>query len=194
MKHATSRMLFAYWDALRRERAAPDRADIQPGALRHVLADVFILELEADQPALFRLAGTRCAALFGRDLRGAAFTSLWQADRREEAAGYLQTVTSETVGMVLGLTAHAESGAEVGLELLLLPLRYQARPHARVLGALSPACTPSWAGLVPVTHVETRTRRVIIPNRLLRASGPERDRAASVERRRGLVVVEGGRA
>jgi hypothetical protein len=193
MKHATSRMLFAYWDALRRERAAPDRADIQPGALRHVLADVFILELEGEQPAVFRLAGTRCSALFGRDLRGNSFPSLWEPDRREEAAGYIQTVTSETIGMVLGVTAHAESGAEVGLELLLLPLRYQGRPHARVLGALSPACTPSWAGLVPVTHVETRTRRVIIPNRLVRAGGPARESAATAERRRGLVVLDGGR-
>ena len=42
MKHATTRMLFAYWDTLRGERAAPDRGEIEPGEIRHILADTFI--------------------------------------------------------------------------------------------------------------------------------------------------------
>ncbi|HEY0354137.1 MAG TPA: PAS domain-containing protein, partial [Enterovirga sp.] len=65
MKHATSRMLFSYWDSLRGERAAPERSDVEPGAIRHILADTFILGIDGEAGATFRLAGTRCSALFG---------------------------------------------------------------------------------------------------------------------------------
>ena len=59
MKHATSRLLFAYWDGLRGDRAAPERSQIEPGQIRHILADTFILAIEPDGQAEFRLAGTR---------------------------------------------------------------------------------------------------------------------------------------
>ncbi len=45
MKHAASRALHAYWDRLRGTRAAPDRADLDPGAIRSLLGDVYLLEL-----------------------------------------------------------------------------------------------------------------------------------------------------
>ena len=53
MKHATSRMLFAYWDALRGERSSPERGAINPGAIRHILADTFILEISGLYEAVF---------------------------------------------------------------------------------------------------------------------------------------------
>ncbi len=70
-------MIFAYWDQLRGERAAPERGEIEPGEIRHVLADTFILEIGADRRAEFRLAGTRLCALFGRELKARPFVDLW---------------------------------------------------------------------------------------------------------------------
>ena len=58
MKNASTRLVFEYWDALRGERSAPERGEIEPGALRHALADTFVLENEPIGP-VFRLAGTR---------------------------------------------------------------------------------------------------------------------------------------
>jgi hypothetical protein len=46
MKHAASQDLYAYWQQRRGDRAAPERADIAPGPIRHVLSDVFILALD----------------------------------------------------------------------------------------------------------------------------------------------------
>ena len=46
MKHAASRELYAYWQERRGKRAAPERADIEPGAIRQVLSDAFILALD----------------------------------------------------------------------------------------------------------------------------------------------------
>ena len=68
MKHAATRALYAYWDRCRGDRAAPDRADIEPGAIRHVLGDTFIVTFDAKAGHPFRLAGTRICALFGGEL------------------------------------------------------------------------------------------------------------------------------
>ncbi len=52
MKHPTSRMLFSYWDSLRGDRAAPERGEIEPGAIRHILAETFILDLSEPAAAV----------------------------------------------------------------------------------------------------------------------------------------------
>src|SRR5881628_908201 len=65
VKHASSRLLYGYWNALRGSRAAPDRGDIEPGGMRRALGDSFILAFDAADDHLFRLAGTRICGLFG---------------------------------------------------------------------------------------------------------------------------------
>ena len=70
MKHAASRELYAYWQEKRGARPAPERTDIEPGAIRAVLADAFILALDRGAGHPIRLAGTRMCALFGREIKG----------------------------------------------------------------------------------------------------------------------------
>lgn len=192
MKHATSRMLFAYWDALRGERAAPDRGDVEPGGMRHVLADTFMLARDGGDGPVFRLAGTRLRALFGRDLRDEGFGGLWPEEGRVEAEALVRLVAEDTIGLVVGLLARSENEAELPLEMVLLPLRHRGRTDARILGSLSPASVPSWAGLVPLRSLETRSLRTVQPSR-----APDRDEAAFPRppgRRRTMFVVhEGGR-
>ena len=185
-------MLFAYWDQLRGERAAPERADIVPGAIRHILADTFILGVDHGAHGTFRLAGTRCGALFGHDLKDIPLASLWPEDRRHEAERYVEIVTSETAGLVAGLEGTAENGWTVDLELLLLPLRHRGRTGTRALGALSPIPQPSWIGLVPVISVRTTSVRIVNAARDGRnVLGP---RDTSTARRDRFVVHEGGRS
>lgn len=189
MKHATSRMLFAYWDGLRGLRAAPERGDLQPGDMRHVLADTFILEAGSDRAATFRLAGTRCCALFCRDLKGLPFHAAWPAGMQADADHLVSTVVTETAGLVVGLVGANENGSEVALELLLLPLRHRGRVETRILGSLSPVTVPSWAGLVPLRRVETRSLRVVQTTRDAGLNGTAAD---AESRRRRFVVHEGG--
>lgn len=191
MKHATSRFMFSYWDAIRGERAAPERKHIEPSRLRQVIADTFILAAEPDGAATFRLVGTRMAALFGRTLTGADFGSLWPPERRQDADRLLEIVTQDTSGVVAGLSGRSEHGAGIQLELLILPLRHDGATRSRFLGTISPTATPSWAGLVPITELETRSVRVIRtePER----SGDERPRELTPrERRERFVVLPGG--
>lgn len=193
MKHATSRMLFAYWDALRGERAAPERADVRPGDIRHILADTFVLGREQASVPIIRLAGTRCCALFGQDLKGKPFSVIWGRSARIEATRLADLVFGETVGLVAGTLGTNVNRSELALELLLLPLRHRGRTDSRLIGALSPASLPSWAGLVPLVSLEIRSIRIIEPARPP-ATEDDSGRSDSAERRQLFVVHEGGRS
>lgn len=191
MKHPSSRILFSYWDALRGQRAAPERGEIEPGEIRHVLADTFILEITDDRMARFRLGGTRLCALFGGELKGQALHELWPADGQDEMRHFIDVVVDETAGLVAGLAGVTDSGVRIDLELLLLPLRHQGKTQARLMGALSPAAAPSWIGVHPITHLETMSHRVIWPSGRPLAQVPAAGTA--MEKRRGFVLHRGGR-
>ena len=62
MKHPSIRELFDYWNERRGGRDMPERADIEPAAIRRVLADTFILSFEPAAGHPFRIAGTFSAA------------------------------------------------------------------------------------------------------------------------------------
>lgn len=164
MKHPTSRQLHAYWDRLRGERAAPERGEIEPGEIRNLLADSFILETDpARRTSAVRLAGTRLCALFGRELRGSAFVDLW-AERSQPFTDpwhLIETVACDTVGVVAGLTGVTVRNETLDLELLLLPLRHRGKTQARILGSLSPHCIPPWLGSRPILRLETVSLRVL---------------------------------
>ena len=72
-----------YWRGARKAAdatlhvAAPERTEIEPGAIRGVLADAFILALDRGSGHPIRLAGTRLCALFGREIKGKSFLDLW---------------------------------------------------------------------------------------------------------------------
>ena len=51
MKHPSSREFFAYWDAKRGDARAPDRSEIEPGAVRELLGDIFVLSYD-NEPAI----------------------------------------------------------------------------------------------------------------------------------------------
>jgi hypothetical protein len=177
MKHPTSRQLHAYWNRLRGTRSAPERGEIEPGEIRHLLADSFILEIDpARRACAVRLAGTRLCALFGRELRGGPFSGLWdaaavgpEADRvnadqvNADPWRLVEAVTADTVGMVAGLTGRTARGESLDLELVLLPLRHRGKTQSRLLGALSPHTIPPWLGIRPILHVETLSQRVLDP-------------------------------
>lgn len=161
MKHPTSRMLHSYWNRIRGERRAPERAEIEPGEIRHLLADSLILELDMPhRTATLRLAGTRVCALFGRELRAQPFAALW-GEAAADPWRMVEIVAGDAVGVVAGLRGSNAAGDGVDLELLLLPLRHRGRTQARALGTLSPVGPPAWLGLRPLVRLDTTSLRVL---------------------------------
>ncbi|MBR0715089.1 PAS domain-containing protein [Bradyrhizobium liaoningense] len=138
MKHPSSREFFAYWDDKRGTARAPDRADIDPAAVRGLLGDIFVLSCEPKLGFPFRVAGTRVCALTGRDLKDQSFAALFAPASRSEIEEIATIVADETIGAIAGVTAAREDGSKAHLELLLLP--FNARPHTpvSVTGVLAP--------------------------------------------------------
>ena len=189
MKNAASRMLHAHWDDLRGARAAPDRGQIEPGDIRHILADAFLLEVDpAAKAASIRLAGTRICALFGRELRGAPFAALWGERSAARPWRLVEAVIEETAGLVAGLQARTADGDELQLEMLLLPLRHRGRTQSRIIGTLSATRAPEWIGLRSVERLETVSLRILVAGAM-----PDRPEPTPA-RRHGFVVHQGGRA
>lgn len=138
MKHPSSRAFFAYWDNKRGSARAPDRAEIDPAAVRELLGDIFVLSCEPKLGFPFRVAGTRVCALAGCDLKDRGFAALFAEGCRSEIEEIATIVAGETLGAIAGITATREDGSKAHLELLLLP--FNTRPHTpvSVTGVLAP--------------------------------------------------------
>ncbi len=126
MKHPSSREFFAYWNEQRAHAPAPDRSDIKPEPIRHLLGDIFVLSYDPIC-SLFRVAGTRVCALLGRDVKHESFAKLFSGIDRRKIDDLLGITAEETLATVAGVTARAADGTPVHLELLLLP--FSTRPH-----------------------------------------------------------------
>ena len=138
MKHPSSREFFAYWDAKRDGARAPERSEIEPGAVRELLGDIFVLSYDAPKGYPFRVAGTRVCALLGRDLKDLSFSAMFAAESRREIEDVLTYVAEEMLAAVAGLTATSEDGRTAHLELLLLPFNARAHAPISLTGLLAP--------------------------------------------------------
>lgn len=191
MKHAVTKELFAYWDKRRGLRALPDRSDIEPGPIRHILGDVFIAENQTGLP--FRIAGTRICALFDRELRDTPMIELWDRVSRT-ALGQIVTIGFEDgTGTVASAIGETSDGRHVALELLILPLNHGGNGEGRLIGTLVPIKIPYWLEVVPVERLTLGAFRHVGPaideNSLPSLVAP----LTGAPQRETFVVHEGGR-
>jgi hypothetical protein len=191
MKHASTRVVFEYWNKRRGTRPAPERGDIDPTEIRHALGDTFMLAADFVDQLRFRLAGTRVCALFCREVKGEAFFDIWSEASRKAIGELLAIVDEEHVGAVAGLTGHTEEGDRAELEMLLLPLAHSGHARIRALGVLAPTTPPYWLGARPLGELTLATLRHIGPEVKTRAL-PRFGRGEN-RLRHGFVVYSGGR-
>jgi hypothetical protein len=168
MKHPSSRAYFAYWDGKRGGERAPDRSAIEPGEVRELLGDIFVLSYDANAGFPFRVAGTRVCALFGRDLKDKSFLSLFSGQSRREIEEIATIVAEETLGALAGVSSSTPSGGRAHLELLLLPFQARAHMPVSMTGLLAPFETsPSLAGELELTsHRYLHRPEKIVPRAL----------------------------
>ena len=138
MKHPSSREFYTYWDEKRGGARAPDRSEIEPGAVRELLGDIFVLCYDSAAGYPFRVAGTRVCALLGGDLKDRPFSELFAPDGRREIEDIIAVVAEEMLAAVAGITAVAEDGRTAHLELLLLPFNARAHSPLSLTGLLAP--------------------------------------------------------
>ncbi|MDR6660130.1 PAS domain-containing protein [Tardiphaga sp. 1201_B9_N1_1] len=138
MKHPSSRAFFAYWDDKRGFARAPDRSELEPGPVRELLGDIFVLSYDQPVEFPFRVAGTRVCALLGRDLKNQPFPLLFAPECRDEIRDMITVVSEEQLVAVAGVTAMTEFGQKAHLELLLLPFATRAHSPISLTGLLAP--------------------------------------------------------
>ena len=186
MKHSRTQELFEYWNALRGTRAAPDRIELEPAAMVHLLRDVFLLERRPSGATTVRLAGTRICELFGRELKGNGFLDLWRPENRPDLCEILHAVAHEAAAAVVGATARAQDRDAWPVEILMLPLGSRTRDH--VLGLAASDSLPAWFLVHPVLELELVTMRLSWPS-----DGHDGGRALPVHGERPVLAHPGAR-
>ena len=161
MKLAVTMELYAYWNQLRGARSAPERNDIDPGAIRGVLADTFVLDFDEKRGFPFRIAGSRANAIFLRELRGLSFLDLWRDADREEVDSILHCVADEAQAFLISAEAKPPGLGAVGVEAILLPLRHHGLTHSRLLGAFAVHAAPAWTGLMGAGPIALASLRAL---------------------------------
>jgi hypothetical protein len=193
MKHKASQDLFTYWNELRGVRMAPERSEVDPGAIRGALGDTIMLAREADHRAVFRLAGTRVCALFGRELKSEPFQPLWDGASRREIDDLTAHAGEDGNGFVAGATARVADGAPVAVELLVLPLFHRGTTDGRLIGTLAPLARPAWLGMQAVQSLTLTTWRYVGPQVNNIVVPRYMDVPADLDDRRSFTVHDGGR-
>lgn len=150
MRLQTTIDIFDYWNALRGEQDAPLKSQIAPGAIRHLLSSLFILEMEADRHIRFRLAGTKICDLFGRDLRGERFSALWANGQHGDIERTAEGVMDHAIPTLFNATGYSIAGHHAAFEIIMMPLRSSAGGCDRLLGAIAPGAAASWLEIVPL--------------------------------------------
>jgi hypothetical protein len=159
VQHAVITELYAYWMKLRGTRSAPERNDVDPGAIRAVLADTFVLDFDDRRGFPFRIAGSRANALFLKELRGLSFVELWRDADRKHLSSILHCAADEEQPFLVGAEARPPGLGSVEIEAVLLPLRHHGLTHSRILGGFAVAAAPYWIGLIgagPITLTSLR--------------------------------------
>ncbi len=207
MKLDGSMALFQYWNRLRGDRPAPKRTEIEPADIKSLLADTFILEKDVRGEAVFRLAGTRLCATYGRELKGFAFASLWKEKDQRLIHRLSFTAFSAKSVVVVAYRGISRNGRATDFELVMLPLD-GGLENPRCLGSVAAAERPFWLGADPIIESAIDTVRVVDPDReplflknrpaipvppLAPGDATLARGAGSGRRIRHLVVLEGGR-
>ena len=205
MQHTTSKILHDYWNEVRADRPAPLRIEIEPSRIAAILPDTLIVERSAPRKLRFRLAGTRLCELFGMELRGVDFLSLWTSSDQDTLITNIDRTVADASVATLGVKSVTTSGRMTLSELILLPLSNSDGDMSRFMGAWSLSEHPAWSGLdyfvgheiVDLEHVYTGPKPT--------HRGPRIDTATSVfatepdatlivhSRRRRFRVYDGGR-
>jgi hypothetical protein len=153
MKHHATRELFDYWNRLRGSRAAPERAELDLAALRGLIADMFMLKVDAAHLFPFVLSGTRINALACAEQKGCSFLDLWAPSDAQNVAAMLLRAMDASCPVLAHATATPEGWPAHDIEILFLPLGRRSQESARILGLIVPTTAPAWLGLRPATNL-----------------------------------------
>lgn len=133
MKHRNSHFAVGYWSRLRRGRAVPDQADIDPRALKRLLPFVFLLDASRDGKFVYRLAGTTLCERFGMELRGLDFLAHWDADSGERLGVLMRQSLKTRTPLCITSVGATDDCRMVEIETVLMPISFGGEEPERFI-------------------------------------------------------------
>ncbi|MBW6506829.1 MAG: PAS domain-containing protein [Rhodobacteraceae bacterium] len=137
MRYQSLAVVRAYWEALRKGRQVPSRAEVDPRGIELALEHAFIAERIAPGTARFRLAGMHLNDLMGMEVRGMPLSSFFAPVARKRFSEVVEAVFQGPE--VAEVTLQAEAGIgkpPLTARLLILPLKSDLGDINRALGCL----------------------------------------------------------
>jgi hypothetical protein len=136
MKHKNSHLLVGYWSRLRQGRAVPDQTDVDPRAIKRMLSNVFILDVENPTRPIYRLAGTQLCERFGFELRGTGFLAHWEAQSSVALSSLLRQALKLRQPVCLSSIGATADCGMVELETVLCPVSLNGGEPTRFIGVI----------------------------------------------------------
>jgi hypothetical protein len=162
--------------------------------IKRILADSFVLSVEPGEDPLFRVAGTRICALFGRELREAGFAGIWRDEHAGQIRELVALAAEEEIGVLAGARTEANEELHCSFEMLVLPLSHRGRSGRRMLGSLVAMERPYWLGIWPARRLTLGVVQFVGANvyaPLQPGAGASR---ISLRLRNALTVIDGGKS
>jgi hypothetical protein len=137
IRHQETKTVLGLWDAMKRGAKVPARTSIEPRAFSRYLSHICLLE-KSGPDALIRLGGTDICTLFGKELRGGQFGALFTRGARLSVQAALARALTLAQPMVIEALGETDSGRQIGVEILLLPLTDISGHVSQVMTFLQP--------------------------------------------------------
>ncbi|MCB1485316.1 MAG: PAS domain-containing protein [Hyphomicrobiaceae bacterium] len=164
MKEAVSHQLYGYWNAMRGDRLAPKRFEIEPSQLAKILPDTFIMERINPETVRFRLAGTRICEAFATEFRGINVFDLFNLEDKITMQREFSVIARQGAVGVMEIAGSTDSGRTTGFEIVVTPLMHTRDVIDRYLGSITPIDPPEWLGSEPITSRRLIANKLIWPD------------------------------
>jgi hypothetical protein len=136
IEHSRSPMvreMHAWWLAHRGPSGIPDRRDLDPAAMRSLLPNLFIADIEpAPFRVRYRLVGTKAVRVTGFDITGRYLDELLNADLDVPWMDYYRTVYDSREPLMGSVVVPTSSGGTFPYEFGLFPITQGGTTVAQV--------------------------------------------------------------
>ena len=130
------RALHAWWLAHRRDGGPPERDDVDPVALKALLPNLFIAEIEhAPFRIRYRLVGTKAVQVIGFDITGRYLDELLTVEPEVPWIDYYRIVYDSREPLLGSVVVSASAGGTFTYEFGLFPLT-QGGDHVAQIAAV----------------------------------------------------------
>lgn len=141
--HPGARALAGHWLALKGDRPAPTRGDLDLRQMRRQAPWLFILEPGGEANGfIYRLAGTGLCAFLKKEMTSGDFLAGWGRFERGAMARALGAVTARLQPAHFRIRYLTDRGQKIGADMLALPITARDGRAVHVLGGLYPHGSP----------------------------------------------------